>query len=299
MRLMKYGPVLVILSFLFFGCTLPEDTQGQAPKKTDLSISNIVITNTTPVILGQNIPLKLYINSTNKTQAYKLIVKEASTKAYEQVSMSYGTVNILVPAIRDGIFNITVSLSPAEKEYYDPDATDNSQQIMFYASPIISSRNVSFDNTTTAYMRRSYATKFILDSNASISTVGAVLRRSSILSPNATLHYFIKPDVNGTPADVPIFDANIQLVRVSVNNVFILLRSDETTLTKGTYWFEIYIEDDGAVEIPCFDSYQNISKSSFSPVSTKRTWYNNTCVPYYIISSQEPIYVYKEFSKSS
>ncbi|MGC8924035.1 MAG: hypothetical protein ACP5H8_02290 [Candidatus Micrarchaeia archaeon] len=285
---------LVVLTLFMFGCLGQEQTPQQSSKKADVSVSGLKVLNSTPVIVGQHIPIEFITSSSNESIKYTVQVREGSDKVYDEVHTDYGKIKITIPARKDGRYNISVSVSP-EKGFYDPNATDNFMQVEFHVLPIFSSANISFENSTTISRQRSYATRVVLDSDVSIQSLGVVLRRSSILSQNTTLHYYLKKDVGGIPSNSSSFDVWVNLAQVSTRPVLILLQSDEKMIEKGTYWLETYIEGDGTVEIPCFPTDENISISSFSPISTKRSWHNQTCVPYYIISSQSPVYAYKEF----
>ncbi len=315
----------LFLFILLAGCINPpiEPTA----KKVDISVSAITLANTSVPVLGSKFPVKISTVSDDPTAEYTLHIRVNGEDALSQPLSGSQTRQYDVPATNDGNVNITATIFLKDtKNYTDTNISNDflstSTHILPYGNYVgviketnktsyyeCNTSNTSYcrkdellldvENYTSIYEKRTYGTKLHFDADTEIFSVGIFPRQTIMLSPNATLYYFIYPIVNGTPSTESVMNFSTSFIRVPTDwGALSILRrkTPQEKLPAGDYVLEIYVDQQSAADIACDYISENGTTFQRSEPSPKRQWYPGpNCSANLIVSSRNELDTYKEY----
>ncbi len=291
-----YVLLLAVLAIVFAGCFEPPRDSG-----VDIKVSSLALENRTSLVLGSDIPVSIDVISTHPDVEYTLVAKLNGKEVFDDVYAGNVSKTLSLPATEDGEANISIQVFLKDtKTHFDTNFSNNLVKKTVYVSPYGRYSNVNFTNNTNIHDKRSYATMVSFNNTVEVYSIGFLMRKTLILSPNSTVHVFVHEDVNGTPSNESILHLNTTFIRLSTEWSIIILQTQPMKIPAGDYWIEFYVDNDGYAEVLCSEDAggKNLVGSVFRG---KATWNDasQNCTPYFIVSSRNPVDTYKEYARAN
>jgi hypothetical protein len=326
---MRYTPLIIfsiLLAFILLAGCIDPPVEPTA-KKVDIGISTITLANAPTPALGSKFPVKISTVSDDQTAEYTLHIKMNGEDILSQPLSGSQTKQYDVPATNDGDVNITAAVFLKDsKNYTDTNISNDflslSAHILPYGNYVgviketnktsyyeCNTSNTSYcrkdellldvENYTSIYERRTYGTKLHFDADTAIFSIGIFPRQSLLLSPNATLYYYIYPIVNGTPTRESMMNFSTSFLNIPPDwgGISLLRRKTPTgKLPAGDYVLEIYVDQMSSADIACNYISENGTTFERTEPSPIRQWYPGpNCSANIIISSRNELDTYKEY----
>ncbi len=286
---------VLLLMLAFAGCLQQE--KGARGVAVDFSIVSINADNSTPAHLSSSIPLEISTMSSSADADYRVVLKINGRQAAQYISSGNEAKRIEVPAYYNGKVNISAHISPLNSsKYIDNNATNNFAHISLNINPYeISSLNQS--NSTNINDMRAYATKVHFDNSLQIYTIGALIMRTTSISEfNSTIHYSLHADNNNTPSKDSIIGMDTSIGKIKYDWRFILLQSSPKEVKPGDYWIVFSVDGKGYAALGCSENATNSENLMGMRHSKGIKWSAANCTPYILISSNDALSSYKQFT---